>query len=196
MEIIHKRLPVKLLELNKGQIDGLPANPRLWDRPELERLKKSLTETPELYEARGILCVPHGKKYVVLGGNMRLEASKELKLEDVPCCIYPEDMPVAKMKEIVIKDNGSFGLWDYDLLANEFDDLPLPEWGIPYDGPELPDLIESVGEMDFSDVQETMVMKFKFTEEERDFVEASLKEIDADYSRAILKRLNYEDANA
>ena len=33
------------------------------------------------------------------------------------------------MKEIVIKDNGSFGSWDYDTLANEWDG-PLEDWGI------------------------------------------------------------------
>jgi DNA modification methylase len=34
------------------------------------------------------------------------------------------------LKEIVIKDNGSFGDWDMDMLANEWDDLPLKEWGV------------------------------------------------------------------
>jgi hypothetical protein len=30
-----------------------------------------------------------------------------------------------------MKDNGSFGAWDYDALANEWDDLPLQDWGVP-----------------------------------------------------------------
>ena len=30
-----------------------------------------------------------------------------------------------------MKDNGSFGAWDYDALANEWDDLPLADWGVP-----------------------------------------------------------------
>jgi hypothetical protein len=36
-----------------------------------------------------------------------------------------------KLREIVIKDNGAFGSWDYDMLANEWDDLPLSDWGVP-----------------------------------------------------------------
>ena len=33
--------------------------------------------------------------------------------------------------QIIVKDNGAFGAWDYDMLANEWDDLPLAEWGLP-----------------------------------------------------------------
>lgn len=52
-------------------------------------------------------------------------------MKDVPCCVVPRDMSIAKMKEIVLKDNGSWGAWDFDALANEWDDLPLTDWGIP-----------------------------------------------------------------
>ena len=30
-----------------------------------------------------------------------------------------------------MKDNGSFGSWDFDELANAWDDMPLTDWGIP-----------------------------------------------------------------
>ncbi len=33
-------------------------------------------------------------------------------------------------REFVIKDNGSWGEWDMDALANSWDDLPLAEWGV------------------------------------------------------------------
>lgn len=62
---------------------------------------------------------------------MRLAASKELKMADVPCVVFPEDTPVEKLKEIAIKDNGAFGEWNYSQLAEEWDDLPLCEWGVP-----------------------------------------------------------------
>lgn len=116
---------------NEGQITGLPTNPRQWTKDEMENLKKSIQETPELFEARGIIVYPKDGKYIVLGGNMRLSASKALKFKEVPCIVIPEETPVDKLKEIVIKDNGSFGEWDFDLLANEWDDLPLSDWGVP-----------------------------------------------------------------
>ena len=96
----------------------------------MERLKKSIAETPELLEARGAIVYPWGgEEYIVLGGNMRLSAAKSLRWKEVPCIILPEDTPVEKLKEIVIKDNGSFGEWDMDSLANSWDDLPLSDWG-------------------------------------------------------------------
>lgn len=126
-----KRIKLTDLVLNEGQVAGLPTNPRQWTKTELDKLKKSLQETPELLEARGILVYPWEGKYLVLGGNMRLSALKALKAKDAPCIVFPEDTPVDKLKEVVIKDNGSFGQWDFDSLANEWGDLPLTDWGVP-----------------------------------------------------------------
>lgn len=125
-------LPLAALEPNTGQIPGLPANPRQWKKEDIDRIAKSLRETPELFEARPIIVYKQGDKYVILGGNLRYEGSRRNlnPLDKVPVAIVPGDTSVDKMKEIVIKDNGSFGGWDYDTLANEWD-VPLLEWGVP-----------------------------------------------------------------
>lgn len=147
----YQRIKLTQLEPNRGQIDGLPANPREWTQEELDRLKKSIDETPELLEARGAIVVPHGKKYVILGGNMRYFACKENGATDMPCYVL-EDATTDKMKEIVIKDNGSFGRNDWDALGNEWDDLPLGDWGVPawkaepIDEGALDGLFEDAGE--------------------------------------------------
>lgn len=130
MDVEYRTVGISLLEMNTGQVEGLPSNPRQWTREELDSLKKSLRETPELFQARGCIVVPHGGRFIVLGGNMRLAAATELGDTEVPCMVLPEGLPVSKMKEIVLKDNGSFGSWDMDALANEWDDLPLGEWGV------------------------------------------------------------------
>ena len=142
-----ERIRISDVELNTGQVPGLPSNPREWTREELNRLKKSIKETPELLEARGVIVYPHGEKFVVLGGNMRLAAARELKMEEVPCIVVPEDTPVEKLKEIVIKDNGSFGSWDFDALGNEWDDLPLTEWGLDVWNPEKEKDVKSATEL-------------------------------------------------
>ena len=129
MEIIKIRLTD--LEQNKGQVAGLPSNPRQWGRGELDNLVKSIQETPELLEARGLIVWPYGGKYIILGGNMRFSALREMNAVDAPCYVLPEDTPMEKLREIVIKDNGAFGSWDYDMLANEWDDMPLCEFGVP-----------------------------------------------------------------
>lgn len=129
--IEFKSLPIAKLAMNTGQIEGLPANPRQWTQDDLEKLAASIDQTPELLEARGAIVVQHGNKYIVLGGNMRLTAAKKLGLKEMPCAVLPADTPTDKLAQIVIKDNGAFGAWDFDALANEWDDLPLTEWGVP-----------------------------------------------------------------
>lgn len=134
------------IDSNTGQIPGLPANPRKWTKDEMNKLKKSIAETPELLEARGAIVYPHEGRYIVLGGNMRLEAVKALKWKEMPCVILPKSLPVEKLKEIVIKDNSSFGEWDMEALSDEWDDLPLSDWGtdISWDEGERSDAMGAV----------------------------------------------------
>lgn len=126
----QRRISVAKLKSNSGQIEGVPANPREWTKEDVSKLAKSIEQTPELLEARGIIVYPHNGDYIVMGGNMRLAAIKQLGLKDAPCIVLPEDMSTDKLREIVIKDNGSFGKWDFDALGNEWDDLPLSDFGI------------------------------------------------------------------
>lgn len=126
----HERIKLSKLVQNNGQIDGVPKNPRQWTKDDVERLKKSIEETPELLEARGCIVFPHEDKYIVLGGNMRLTACKQLGHKEVDCVVLDPETSPEKLREIVIKDNGSFGAWDFDMLANEWDDLPLADWGV------------------------------------------------------------------
>lgn len=124
-------IDIEKLRSNSGQIEGLPANPRKWDANDVKRLAKSIEETPELLEARPPIVVPHGGFYVVLGGNMRLEACRYLDYEMIPCVVLDEGTPIETLKQIVVKDNGSFGEWDSIELRKEWADLPLPDWGVP-----------------------------------------------------------------
>lgn len=125
-----KKIKLADIQPNRGQIEGLPKNPRKWDREDLDRLKRSIEETPELMEARGLIVVEHEGKYVVLGGNMRYAAVKALGWKEATAHIIPEGTTLQTLKEIVLKDNGQFGSWDYDELANGWDDLPLNDWGV------------------------------------------------------------------
>lgn len=162
--MVLKKIDTRLLEPNTGQISGLPSNPRQWTKDEMDNLKKSIGETPELLEARGAIVYPKDGKYIVLGGNMRLEAIKALGWKEMPCIVLPESLPIGKLKEIVIKDNGSFGEWDMDALANAWDDLPLSEWGANVDwegidnsGSGVSHETASVAEDDFSEEEDDIV---------------------------------------
>ena len=120
---IQKVLP------NEGQIEGLPRNPRLIKDEKFRKLCRSIQSLPEMTEARDILVYPYQGNYVVIGGNMRLQAYKHLNWREVPCCILPENIPVEKLRQMLIQDNNPFGETDWDALANEWDSIELDEWG-------------------------------------------------------------------
>lgn len=132
-----KKIDIDRLAGNVGQIPGVPANPRRWGADEIGNLARSIEETPELLEARGCIVFPFEGQYVVLGGNMRLEACRHLGMGEIPCVILPATLPVEKLREIVIKDNGAFGRWDEEALLAEWGDLPLGDWGVPELGDAL-----------------------------------------------------------
>ena len=125
-----RTIPIKQLEVNKGQIEGLPQNPRFIRDHRYEALKKSIADAPEMLSLRELLVMPHGKKFVVVGGNMRLRACKDLGYEEVPCKVLDKDTPVEKLREYAIKDNNGFGEDDWDILANEWDEVELLDWGM------------------------------------------------------------------
>ena len=117
-----QNIPIALLQCNEGQVPGLPRNPRYIQEDRLEALKDSLTRHPEMLNLRELIVYPHGKHFVVIGGNMRLRAAKELLFEEMPCKILSPDTPIDKLKAYVLQDNNEYGKNDYDILANEFDD--------------------------------------------------------------------------
>ena len=164
------QVKIDKLEPNQGQIPGLPTNPRKWEQEDIDRLAASIEETPELLAARPLIVIASGDSYVVLGGNMRLAALKKLKRKNAPCYILPDDTPVDKMKEIVIKDNGSFGSWDAGALNDEWDDLPLGKWGVPDWGTD--DAVEAGSSSHNSEVKEDDFDK------EKDEVETRCKQGD------------------
>lgn len=179
------RIKLKDIAPNTGQIPGLPANPRQWTRAEIDRIAKSLKETPELFEARPIIVIPWDGKLVILGGNLRYEGCKANGDKDAPCFIVPDDTPVEKLKEIVIKDNGAFGQWDYESLANEWDDLPLVDWGVPAWDAKIPD--EMPTELDAENRDKPFVMKVTFPDADsmNRFVAAYKDILESDYGCTI-----------
>lgn len=125
-----KNIPIGEIELNKGQVEGLPKNPRFIKDYRFEALKKSIQDAPEMLSLRELIVYPHGGKYIVIGGNMRLRACKELGFKEVPCKVLDEQTPADKLREYTIKDNNAFGDTDFDLLANEWDTDELGDWGL------------------------------------------------------------------
>ena len=121
-----------LLKSNTGQIEGLPKNPRFIRDHRFEKLKRSLREDPEMMQLREVIAYDNKGELVVICGNMRLRALKELGIKDVPVKVLPSDTPIEKLRAYTIKDNISFGDNDWDVLANEWDEVELTEWGLEF----------------------------------------------------------------
>ncbi len=153
------------LRCNEGQLEGLPSNPRHIKDEKFELLKRSLKESPEMLHLRELLVFPYEDAYIVIGGNMRLRAAEELGIEELPCKVLPVTTPVEKLREYTIKDNNGYGEYDWDILANEWDDMPLVDWGVDMPGFEemadSEDETPNVDEDDFDEESDTVVCRCK-----------------------------------
>lgn len=134
---------IKDLKNNTGQIVGLPKNPRILKDDKFIKLKKSLQDDPEMLELREVIAYDNNGELIVICGNMRLKALKELGIKEVPTKILPIETSVDKLKAYTIKDNVSFGDHDWEVLANEWNAEQLEEWGLDIPVFETDEVLEA-----------------------------------------------------
>lgn len=65
-----------------------------------------------------------------------LQYWEEWQANPVASVICVEQMTEEEQREFVIKDNVGFGEWNFDVLANEWDDVQLAEWGMNLPQPD------------------------------------------------------------
>lgn len=119
-----------MIKVKITDIKTNPNNPRIIKDEKYKKLLKSIQEFPDMLNKRPIVAfTDKDGKYVVLGGNMRLKALKELKYKEVPV-IVADEWTEEQKHEFLIKDNVGFGEWDWDSLANEWDTEKLNDWGL------------------------------------------------------------------
>ena len=122
------------MKVKTYKIKSNPNNPRLIKDDKFRKLVKSIKDFPEMLEKRPLICSTDEEgNYIVLGGNMRLKASKEAGLKEMPI-ILADDWSEEQRKEFIIKDNVGFGEWDWDDLANEWYQEDLEDWGLDLPG--------------------------------------------------------------
>jgi ParB-like chromosome segregation protein Spo0J len=127
------------MKVDIQKVRSNPKNPRIIRNEKFKKLVKSIQEFPEMLDLRPIVV---DKDMVVLGGNMRLKACIEAGLKEVPILVA-DNLSAEQEAEFIIKDNSSFGEWDWEILANEWDVDSLNEWGL--DVPYTEDDIEEMG---------------------------------------------------
>ena len=121
---------MELIKINK--VKANETNPRLIKDSKFKKLVTSIKEFPEMLKLRPIVV---NKDMVVLGGNMRLKACKEAGLKEV-YVLKADDLTEEQQKEFIVKDNVGFGEWDWDILANQWDNVQLKDWGMDVWQPE------------------------------------------------------------
>ena len=126
-----------------SQVKSNPNNPRFIKNDKFKKLVKSVQDFPEMLELRPIVV---DENMIVLGGNMRLKACIEAGLKEV--WIEVADLTEQQKKEFTIKDNVGFGEWEWDMLANDWEQTELEDWGL--DGFPFEDKTLEAEEDDFA----------------------------------------------
>lgn len=182
-------ISITLLDFNKGQLAGLPKNPRFFRDYRYEAMKKSISDCPEMLELRELIVFPYlNERYIVVCGNLRLRACRELGYTELPCKVLKPDTSVNKLREYSAKDNINFGENDLDIIQNEWDRAELQDWGMEFAPEKSKDEFK---ERFDSITDDTAVYPLipKYDEKHELFIIMSSNEVDSNWLR---ERLNMQ----
>ena len=180
------------------QIRPNPKNPRFIRDDKFARLCKSLNDFPAMLHKRPVVVNEDG---IILGGNMRFRAAKDLGWKEIPVEIFSRKDAEKEMAErgktyeelcdeFVIKDNSSFGEWDWDALANEWNVEALKEWGL--DVPQYDSSVDIDGFFEEKPETEKKIefrIILQFTEEEYGKVMEAFKQHEGTKESVVYKLL-------
>lgn len=182
-----------------SKLKNNPNNPRFIKDDKFEKLKKSISEFPEMMEKRPIVCVTDadGKIYP-LGGNMRLKALQELKYKEIPdnWVQLADEWTEEQRREFVIKDNVGFGEWDWEQLANEWDSEKLEEWGLDLPGFDLDtDELSEDFSLPDGDKAPFQQMTFTLADEQAEQIKNAIADIKATEEYKYAETMGNENSN-
>ena len=123
--MIEKKPTIAVKVVKITEIKANPNNPRILKDDKFKKLVTSIEKFPEMADVRPIVV---NMDMVVIGGNMRLRAMKEVGWKEAP--VQMVDWTEEQQKEFIIKDNLGYGEWDWDDLANNWDEQELTDWGL------------------------------------------------------------------
>lgn len=113
------KLKISELQFNEN-------NPRIIKDSKFKKLVQSIKDFPEMLELRPVVV---DENNIIIGGNMRTRACIELGIKEVPVK-YAKGLTPEQKNEFIIKDNASFGIWEWDKLSNEWNTTELDNWGV------------------------------------------------------------------
>jgi len=174
------------------QIRQNPDNPRVIKDNKFQKLVKSITELPQMLELRPIVV---NRDMIVLGGNMRLKACEAAGLTEVPV-VFADNLTPEQEREFIVKDNSSFGEWDWDLLANEWDVEQLQDWGIDIGGFDLsPNEFDESFELPDGDKSPFQQMTFTMADEQQTIIKNAIADIKKTEEYKFVETFGNENGN-
>lgn len=182
-----------------SQLKANPTNPRIIKDDKFKKLVESLRGFPEMMEKRPMVCVTDvdGKMFP-LGGNMRLRAIQELGMKDIPdtWVTLADDWTEEKRKEFTIKDNASFGEWNWDDLANEWDADLLADWGVDVGGFDVnPDDMGDDFSLPDGDKAPFQQMTFTLADEQATVIKNAIEDIKGTEEYKYAETMGNENSN-
>jgi hypothetical protein len=153
---------MKILKVPVSSVVPWDKNPRGILGEDLDRLKRQIVH---LGVYKPLVCCKEGKKYIVLGGNMRILALQDLGAQEVEISVVKAETE-AKRLEYALSDNDRAGYYEREQLAElilpHIKDISLADYKVDLGGPvDLQVLIEKFGpdlepkEKDFDESLET-----------------------------------------
>lgn len=182
-----------------SQLKANPTNPRIIKDDKFKKLVESLRSFPEMMEKRPMVCVTDvdGKMFP-LGGNMRLRAIQELGMKEIPdtWVTLADDWTEEKRKEFTIKDNASFGEWNWDDLANDWDSGQLEEWGVDVGGFDVnPDDMGDDFSLPDGDKAPFQQMTFTLADEQATVIKNAIEDIKGTEEYKYAETMGNENSN-
>lgn len=114
-----------------------PRNPRVLNKDQARHLKKSI-------EQFGMADKPIvNQDGTIIGGHQRLRILEDMGYEEIECWVPEIPLHDSEVDELCIRLNKNTGEFDFDVLANEWNEDDLCDWGFnDYDFGKIDDIEE------------------------------------------------------
>tara|TARA_R100001443_G_scaffold15101_2_gene24950 strand:- start:7811 stop:8404 length:594 start_codon:yes stop_codon:yes gene_type:complete len=116
---------MKITKKNINSLIEAEYNPRQLTEQQFEDLKASIQKFGFVDPI--IINKNKERKNIIIGGHQRYKVAKMLNMKEVPC--FELDLNVQEEQELNVRLNKNTGEWDWDILANNFDNTELLDWG-------------------------------------------------------------------
>lgn len=133
---------MKVVEKQIKELIEAEYNPRRLTKDQYKQLKDSLLRFGVVDPV--LVNINEERKNIIIGGHQRTKVWSDLGNKTIPCVEL--NLTLDQEKELNVRLNKNTGEFDFDMLANYFEETELIEWGF-----ESFDFDKQVNEEDFDE---------------------------------------------